>query len=71
MIKNLVYKSVLVSCILIVSCISCEKIEELPPKSEQSTLNKAYKIPNPVTLSAEEIAEINSIRQEYNENVTQ
>lgn len=44
---------------------SCEKIDELPPQSDTTFSSKTYKLPNPTVLSAEEIAEYNAIKAEY------
>lgn len=49
----------------------CEEADEVPPRPEKSSSNKAYKMPEPIVLSTEEYAIVNLIREEYNENVTQ
>lgn len=50
---------------------SCEDIDELPPRTESSTSLQYYKMPDPVLLTAEESAQVDAIRQEYEESINQ
>lgn len=70
--KKLIYRYILVVCMLFANCtyFACEDIDEVPPK-EQSGNNNTYKIADPVVLNADETSIIDAIKQEYNENVNQ
>lgn len=50
---------------------ACEDIDELPPQSDTNFLNKTYKLPNPTILTAEEVAEYNAIKAEYEDSISQ
>lgn len=57
-----------VFCLLLASMlgmVSCETIDELPPRSETSSGDR-YKMPDPVLLDAAETELVDSIRREYN-----
>lgn len=43
---------------------ACDKIDDVPPYKESST-SKAYKLPDPTTMTADETAEFNAIKAEY------
>lgn len=47
-----------------VALSSCEKVDEVPPYKESST-SKAYKLPDPTLMTADETAEFNAIKAEY------
>lgn len=53
------------------TCVACEEIDEVPPRNENSTSNKVYKMPAPVPLTADETSEIDKIKAEYRENTVQ
>ena len=53
------------------ACEACEEIDEVPPRNENSTSNKVYKMPTPVPLTADETSEIDKIKAEYRENTVQ
>lgn len=46
---------------------SCQQPPEMVPRQE-NTLNRRYKMPDPVPLSPEEQAIVENIRKEHNEN---
>lgn len=46
---------------------SCEKIDEVPPKTDTTT--KYYKIPDPAPMTSLDYSDFNAIRSEY-ENAT-
>lgn len=48
---------------------ACENIDELPPRTETSTSSQYYKMPDPVLLTAEESAQVDAIRKEYEESI--
>ena len=50
---------------------SCEEIDELPPRTDASTSSQYYKLPDPVLLTAEESAQVDAIRQEYEQSLNQ
>lgn len=43
---------------------ACEKVDEMPPYKESSA-SKAYKLPDPTVMTADEVAEFNAIKAEY------
>lgn len=65
-IKKYIYPLAMAFAIMMSSGIlsSCESYDEVPPRNE-STTNKAYKIPDPTPMSTSDYAEFNSIRDEY------
>ncbi len=48
---------------------SCEKVDEVPPRSDSSTSTKIYKLPDPERLSTDELKQVNAIKSEYASNV--
>ena len=50
---------------------ACEDIDELPPRTDSSTSLQYYKMPDPVILTAEESAQVDAIRQEYEQSISQ
>ncbi len=66
-----VIKYILISCFTAMSlgCMlcSCEGIDEVPPVNE-STTDKSYRVPDPVPMTASDIADYNSIREEYEQS---
>lgn len=48
--------------------LSCEKIDEVPPRTENSA-GRSYKMPEPVPLTVDELNVIEQIRKEYKDNI--
>lgn len=48
--------------------LSCEKIDEVPPRTENS-VSRSYKMPEPVPLTVDELNVIEQIRKEYKDNI--
>lgn len=48
---------------------ACEDVDEVPPRETTVDSNKTYKMPDPVILTAEESAEVDKIRKEYEESM--
>lgn len=44
---------------------ACEDVDEVPPRDTTVDSNKTYKMPDPVILTAEESAQVDEIRKEY------
>ena len=42
-----------------------EDVDELPPRDTNTVTGKTYKMPDPVILTAEESAQVDEIRKEY------
>lgn len=58
----------LMALMVIFSFTSCEKNEELPPILKENTGKRAYKLPDPRPLNADETALDAAIKKEYNDN---
>lgn len=69
---RLIFRYAMVTCLLFANCVyfACEDIDEVPPIKDRES-SEMYKVADPVVLNADEIAIIDAIKQEYNENVTQ
>lgn len=69
---RLIFRYAMVTCLLFANCVyfACEDIDEVPPKKDRAS-SEMYKVADTVVLNADEIAIIDAIKQEYNENVTQ
>lgn len=50
--------------LLVPSMIACEKINEVPPRT-QGTYSKKFQLPLPVRLTDEERAYVEALRDEY------
>ncbi len=63
--KIIIYASLLISVpVLPLTMTSCEDIDEVPPRKDHST-GKSYKLPDPVVMDAADIADYESIKDEY------
>lgn len=49
--------------------LSCGSADEVPPRNEQATTVKSYKMPDPTPLSNDDKAAINAIKDEYKQAV--
>ncbi len=59
----------LIILICSVACFtSCSKIDEVPPRQQQNSSSKHYKMPDPAPLSVNESDSVNSIKNEYRNN---
>ncbi|MDY5857903.1 MAG: hypothetical protein SPK09_01550 [Porphyromonas sp.] len=58
----------LITLAIVCSFASCEKSEELPPILKENTGKRAYKLPDPRPLNADEAAREAAIKKEYNDN---
>lgn len=66
-----IYQYFLAGCLIAapVFMTSCEDVDELPPRTEETTSNPTYKMPEPTVLTAEESTTVSEIMKEYQENV--
>jgi hypothetical protein len=60
-----IFKIAALFCLSAVVFASCDRPNELPPKSTAININAAYKMPASTPLTEEERNEINAIRDEF------
>ena len=64
--KKYIFRAGLVP-VAVIACMAlgaCEKVDDVPPYKESST-TKAYKLPEPTLMTADETAEFNAIKAAY------
>lgn len=64
--KKSIYIGIAIAALSVVGLTSCESIDEVPPYKE-STTGKVYKIADPKPMTAQDVADFNAIRAEYEE----